>query len=136
MTSKERVLFICEHNAGRSQIAEGLLRSLRGNRYEVSSAGTEPASKVNPLIIEVMREIGIDIIGSHPKPLISFLETRFDRIVVLCECMGTCAILPQAARVQYQIFPDPHRYTGTDEERKERFRELRDTIKAWIEKEF
>jgi arsenate reductase len=136
MSNKERVLFICEHNAGRSQIAEGLLRTLRGDRYDVASAGTEPASQVNPLIIEVMREIGIDITGYRPKPLISFMDSRYDRIVVLCECRGTCTILPQADRVEYRIFSDPYQYTGSDEERKKKFRELRDAIKAWIENEF
>ena len=136
MDGKQQVLFICEQNAGRSQIAEGILRALYGERYEVSSAGTNPASEINPLIVKVMKEIGIDMEGQRPEPLISYLDTHFDRIVVLCECKGSCSLLPRAERVQYQTFPDPYRYRGPEEERIEKFRELRDAISAWIQAEF
>ena len=69
MSDKPSVLFVCVHNAGRSQMAQGWLRELAGDRVEVRSAGSEPANQVNPVAVDAMREVGIDITGEEPKIL-------------------------------------------------------------------
>lgn len=82
--AKEKVLFLCFHNSARSQMAEGLLRAMYGDRYEVHSAGIE-ASQVDPRAVKVMNEIGIDISGQHSKKMTAYQGTLFDLAVTVCD---------------------------------------------------
>lgn len=113
---KKRVLFICTHNAARSQMAEGLLRALHGNRYEVFSAGTEPG-RVSPCAIRVMAEIGIDIGAHRAKSLQEVLNQEFDYVVPVCDhAKESCPYFPGGKKILHQSFDDPSALTGTEEE--------------------
>ncbi len=93
MTNKPTVLFLCVHNAGRSQMAAGWLRSIAGDRVEIWSAGSEPADQVNPGAVEAMREVGIDISSETPKILTTDSVSRAD-VVVTMGCGDTCPYFP------------------------------------------
>jgi arsenate reductase len=132
-TSKEKVLFICTHNSARSQMAEGLLRTLYGDRYEAYSAGTQP-SKVNPYAVKVMAEIGIDISKHRSKGVEEFLGMEFDYVFTVCDrAKNTCPFFPGAKRYVHQSFDDPAEFRGDKEESLTVFRRVRDEIKSWIE---
>jgi arsenate reductase (thioredoxin) len=132
---KKRVLFICTHNAARSQMAEGLLRAFHGNRYEVFSAGTEPG-RVTPSAIKVMAEIGIDIGAHHAKDLQEFLDQKFDYVITLCDHANeSCPYFPGGKKILHQSFEDPSALTGQVEEIMAGFRRIRDEIRSWIEEE-
>jgi arsenate reductase len=133
---KQRVLFICNRNAGRSQIAEGLMRNRFGDRYEAYSAGINPSSAVNPYTVRVMEEAGIDLTHQRPKPLQEFLDMHFDTIVFMCENTQTCAQVPFSHHVMYMEFSDPARFVGSEEEILEGFRALRNSIGDWLEATF
>ncbi|MUL44293.1 arsenate reductase ArsC [Streptomonospora sp. PA3] len=93
MADKPRVLFVCVHNAGRSQMAAGLLTRLAGDRVEVRSAGSAPAEQVNPVAIEAMAELGIDITAEQPKVLTAGAVEASD-VVITMGCGDTCPIFP------------------------------------------
>ena len=133
---KKRLLFICTHNAARSQIAEGLLRALYGNRYEVFSAGTEPG-RVSSYAIRVMAEIGIDI-GAHcAKSLQEFLDQEFDYVVTVCDnAKESCPYFPGGKKILHKSFEDPSALNGTKEEIMAGFRRVRNEIRNWIKNEF
>lgn len=133
---KKRVLFICNGNAGRSQMAEGLLRHLHGDLYEVYSAGIIPASEINPLTVAVMKEAGIDITHQRPKQVGEFHDMVIDVVVFLSACDTACVHLPRAVQIVHAEFPDPFAITGTESEKLEGFREIRDLIRDWIELTF
>lgn len=133
---KQRVLFICNRNAGRSQIAEGLMRDRFGDRYEAYSAGMNPSSSVNPYTVRVMEEAGIDIAHQRPKPLQEFVDMHFDYIVFMCENKQPCAQFPHARHVMYMEFSDPARFVGSEEEIMEGFRALRNGIGNWLRETF
>lgn len=135
--NRQKVIFICTHNSARSQMAEGILKSLYGDRFEVYSAGTQP-SRVNPYAIRAMGEIGIDISGQSSKALVKFEGTDFDYIITLCgDANEACAFLEAGGRNRlHRGFPDPSGFRGKDEEILSRFRNVRDEIKTWIESEF
>ncbi|PKL64345.1 MAG: low molecular weight phosphatase family protein [Methanomicrobiales archaeon HGW-Methanomicrobiales-3] len=136
MKEKIRVLFICTANAARSQMAEGLLRAMYGNRYEVFSAGTRQ-SKVSTRAILVMREIGIDIAHHRSKTLAEFAGESFDCAVTLCDnAHAACPIVPGAGKTIHRAFFDPHLVPGSEEEILEGYRKVRDEIAAWIEDTF
>ncbi len=92
-TPKPTVLFVCVHNAGRSQMAAGLLTHLAGDRIEVRSAGTEPADQLNPAVVDAMREVGIDITAARPKLLTTDAVKAAD-VVITMGCGDTCPIFP------------------------------------------
>lgn len=130
---KQRVLFICTHNSARSQMAEGLLRHLAGDRFEVESAGTE-ATHVRPLAIEAMREIGIDISGHRSKTIADLGDRQFDLAITVCDSANeACPVFPGSTRRLHWSFDDPSGATGSDAERLAVFRRVRDEIKAKIE---
>lgn len=132
---KKRVLFLCTHNSARSQMAEGLLNHLFGDRYEAYSAGTNP-SGVNPLAVEVMREIGIDISRQRSKSLEEFEGMEFDYVVTLCDgAKEECPYFPGKRHI-HRSFPDPSSFEGSYEEKLELFRRVRDDIRRWIEETF
>ncbi|WP_049564001.1 arsenate reductase ArsC [Nonomuraea sp. SBT364] len=93
MSSKPSVLFVCVHNAGRSQMAAGWLTHLAGDRIEVRSAGSAPADQVNPAAIEAMREVGIDITAAHPK-ILTVDAVEASDVVITMGCGDACPIFP------------------------------------------
>ncbi|HZU78126.1 MAG TPA: arsenate reductase ArsC [Dehalococcoidia bacterium] len=130
-----RVLFLCTHNAARSQMAEGLLRARAGDRFTVASAGTE-AAWVRPEAIAVMRELGIDISGQQSKTLDQFVDQHWDDVITLCdEANERCPIFPGAARRLHWSFPDPSKADGDEEARLAVFRRVRDAIDARLKRE-
>jgi arsenate reductase len=133
--TKTRVLFLCTHNSARSQVAEGLLRHLAGDRFEVHSAGTE-ATSVRPEAIKAMAELGVDISGQGSKTLERYLGEPFDYVVTVCDDANeACPVFPGAERRLHWSFRDPSRAEGSDEERLEVFRKVRDEIQARISEE-
>ncbi len=130
---KTKVLFLCTGNSCRSQMAEGFLRTYGGGRYEAHSAGTRP-STLNPLAVEVMREIGIDISRQRSKNATEYLGTHFPMIVTVCDnAREHCPIFPGPAVRQHWPFEDPADATGSPEERLAVFRKVRDEIRARIQ---
>jgi arsenate reductase (thioredoxin) len=131
----QRVLFICTHNSARSQMAEGLLSHLGGDRFEVFSAGTE-ATHVRPLAILAMAELGINISGQQSKTLDRYLGEPFDDVITVCDAANeTCPIFPGAKQRRHWSFEDPSKATGSEDEQLAVYRRVRDEIRARIEKE-
>lgn len=131
--NKKRVLFVCTHNSARSQMAEGLLRHLAGDRYEVESAGTE-ATHVRPLAIQAMREIGIDITSQSSKTIDSLGSRSFDIVITVCDSANeACPVFPSGTNRLHWSFDDPSGATGTEMERLAIFRRVRDEIRERIE---
>lgn len=131
-----RVLFLCTHNSARSQMAEGLLRALGGERFEVFSSGTE-ATHVRPLAIKAMAELGIDISGQRSKVLTEYLAQPFDYVITVCDQANeTCPIFPGARHRLHWSFPDPSKVTGDEAAQLTAYRNVRDAIAArlrsWI----
>ena len=132
-SGKQRVLFLCTHNSARSQMAEGLLRALAGDRFEAMSAGTE-ATHVRPLAIRAMRELGVDISGQESKTLDRYLREPFDYVITVCDDANeACPFFPGAANRLHWSFEDPSRAKGSEEERLAVFRSVRDRIRQRIE---
>jgi arsenate reductase len=132
---KKRILFICTHNSARSQMAEGLLRSLGGDQFEALSAGTE-ATLVRPLAMKAMAEVGIDISKQQSKTLERYLNEPFDKVITICDTAAeACPLFPGAAKMQHWSFPDPSKATGSEEEQLAVYRNVRDAIRARIEQE-
>ena len=136
VNKKKKILFICTHNAARSQMAEGIVRTLYGDHYEVSSAGTTP-TEVNSYAVRVMAEIGIDISTHVSKGVEKFRDTDFDYVVTVCDqAKETCPFFPGAKKYIHKGFDNPADFIGTENEILISFRHLRDEIKDWIEKSF
>jgi arsenate reductase len=132
---KTKVLFLCTHNSARSQMAEALVRHLAGDRFEVMSAGTE-ATHVRPLAVRAMDEVGIDISGQESKTLDRYLGEPFDYVITVCEeANEACPFFPGAAERLHWSLPDPAAAQGTEEERLEVFRSVRDLLRDYIEGE-
>ncbi len=133
---RSKVLFICTHNSARSQMAEGILNHLCGDRYQAFSAGTKP-SGVNPFAIEVMKEIGIDISHHRSKSIEEFEGQEFDYVITVCDsAKEECPYFAGGKKLIHKGFPDPSSYEGTKEEKLDFFRKVRDQIKSWIEETF
>ena len=105
MTEKHTVLFVCVHNAGRSQMAAGWLRHLAGDRVEVLSAGSAPAGSINPVAVEAMAEVGIDIAGQQPK-LLSDAAVQQSDVVITMGCGDACPFYP-GTRYEDWALDDP-----------------------------
>ena len=132
---RKRVLFLCTHNSARSQMAEGLLRDLAGDHFEVMSAGTE-ATHVRPLAIRAMKEIGVDISGQESKTLDRYLEEQFDYVITVCDDANeACPFFPGARNRLHWSFEDPSQAEGSEHERLEVFRSVRVRIREHIERE-
>jgi arsenate reductase len=128
--SKKRVLFLCTANSCRSQMAEGLLRSLAEKQFEVFSAGSKPTGKVHPLAIEAMCETGVDISRHESKSLNVFSGESFDYVITVCDnAREACPNLPGAAKQLHWSFDDPAHAAGTDEQKMRVFRRVRDEIR-------
>jgi arsenate reductase len=133
---KTRVLFVCTHNSARSQMAEGLMNGLYGDRFQAFSAGTE-ATAVRPEAIKVMAEIGIDISGHRSKSVDEFMDQRFDHVVMVCDnAARDCPFFPGGRDYIHHAFKDPAACEGTEEAILDCFRLCRDDIRRWIEETF
>lgn len=127
-----RVLFVCTHNSARSQMAEGMLRAWAGDRYDVSSGGTE-ATGVRPEAVAVMAELGIDISGHASKTIERFVGQPWDWLIPVCEeAYEACPYVPGAKSVLRWSFDDPSAVSGTDEERLIAFRRVRDELASRV----
>ena len=136
MNSKQTMLFLCTHNAARSQIAEALINARYVDRYVAYSAGSEP-TKVHPCAIEVMAEIGIDITRQRAKSLNEFDGTPFDYVVTMCaDAAENCPIFPGGASYLHHPFDDPEAVAESGAEHCATFRYVRDRIGEWIEATF
>lgn len=133
--SKQRILFLCTGNSCRSQMAEGLLKNLHGDRYEAHSAGTRPQA-LNPLAIKAMLEIGIDISTHRSKHLDELRGQNFDYVISVCSAAReACPVWQGSAKVLHQGFEDPPALAAaakTDEERMPHYRRVRDEIRRFI----
>jgi arsenate reductase len=128
-TNKPRVLFLSTGDATRSLIAEGFLRTLTGDRFDVVSAGVEPTS-LDPLTSEVMKEAGIDVSGQKPKSIAQSLKQRFGHVITICDtAKERNPIFPFALGVLHWCIVDPNTAGGLSEPRTEVFRRVRDEIK-------
>lgn len=133
---KVKVLFVCVHNSARSQMAEALLNHIAGDVFSAQSAGLEPGT-LNPLAVEVMKEIGIDISRNKTKDVFDLFKqgALFNYVVTVCDETQAerCPIFPGYTQRVHKSFPDPAALTGSDSEKLEKTREIRDQIKAWLE---
>jgi arsenate reductase len=126
---KQRVLFLCTHNSARSQMAEGFLRALAGDRFEVASAGTE-ATRVHPLAVRTMREVGVDISGHASKTVEQLMDQPWDHVITVCDAANeACPVFPTRSARLHWSFQDPSQATGTEDERLATFRRVRDEIR-------
>ena len=129
---KKRVLFLCTHNSARSQMAEGFLRAMAGDRFEIASAGTE-ATRVHPLAMRVMAEAGVELRGHTSKPFDQFLEQPWDHVITVCDAANeACPMFPASAQRLHWSFEDPSAATGSQEQRLAVFRRVRDQIEGQI----
>ena len=132
---KTRVLFVCVHNAARSQMAEAFMNHHCGDSYEAESAGLEP-KEVNPLVIEAMKEVGIDISGNRSKSVFNFFKEGrlYGFVITVCDKSNAekCPIFPGITGKLHWSFEDPSAFTGSSEERLAKIRILRDSIKTRI----
>lgn len=141
--NKKRVLFICVHNSARSQMAEAFLKKYGGDRFEVESAGLKPG-RLNPVVVEAMKEVGIDISRNKTKSVFDFYKQgkRYDYVITVCDesQSGACPVFPGKGKRLHWGFDDPSKFEGTDREKLEKVRIVRDDIKQkiqeWLEADF
>lgn len=127
-----RVLFLCTHNAARSQMAEALVRHLARDRFEAHSAGTTP-TQPHPLAVAAMGEIGLDISSQRSKSVDEFARGPFDYVITLCdEAKEACPIFPAGVRILHWGLPDPSAALGDETARLAVFRQIRDHLAARI----
>ncbi len=123
--SKPSVIFVCVHNAGRSQMAAAFLTHLAGDRVEVRSAGSAPADSINPAVVETMKEVGIDISHEQPKVLTTFAVEQSD-VVITMGCGDACPFFPGKRYLDW-VLQDPAGQGVAD------VRPIRDQIKKLVE---
>jgi len=132
---KKRVMFICIHNSGRSQMGEAFLRHLAGDRFEVASAGIE-AGKLNPMVVKAMEEFGVGMEGHYAKKAQDYVDRgeHFDYVVTVCDESNAerCPMFPGKHVRMHWGFPDPSALTGTDDEKLAGIRPIRDAIEAKV----
>lgn len=133
---KQTILFVCIHNSARSQMAEAFLNQLCGEQFAAQSAGIEPG-RLNPIVVQAMREIGIDISANQTKSVDSMLASgkQFDYVITVCDETSAerCPVFPGSTQRLHWGFPDPSAIQGDDGAKLARTREIRDLIKARIE---
>lgn len=135
---KQKVLFVCVHNSARSQMAEAFLKQMAGDTFEVESAGLQPGT-LNPIVVEVMKEIGFDISQNKTKSVLDFFKQgkRYDYVVTVCDesQAGKCPVFPGTAvtKRMHWSFDDPASFQGTREDKLAKTRVVRDQIKQKIE---
>jgi len=133
---KKKVLFVCAHNSARSQMAEAFLMELAGDRFQAESAGLEPGT-LNPVAVEAMKEIGIDISGNKTKSAFDFYKQGklYEYVITVCSEADSarCPVFPGHAVKLHWPFDDPSSFQGSPEEKLAKVRVVRDQIKAKIE---
>lgn len=133
--SRPKVLFLCTGNSARSQMAEGYLRHVAGDEFEVMSAGIEPKG-LHPLAVEVMKEVGIDISRQTSKDVREFLGQAIPYVVAVCDnAKQRCPIFPRTYKFLHWSLEDPAEVAGSHEEKLAVFRRVRDEIRQRIEQE-
>jgi arsenate reductase len=131
----KEILFICTNNSARSQMGEALVNAFLGAKYRAYSAGTTPTS-INPYVVKVLSEIGIDTSKQKSKSINEFRDKQFNYVVTVCDrAKETCPFFP-GKKVIHKSFTDPSSATGTEEEILEQTRQVRDEIREWIELTF
>ena len=132
---KKKVLFVCVHNSARSQMAEAFLKQMAGDKFEVESAGLEPG-KLNPIVVEAMKEAGIDISQNKTKSAFDFYKQgkQYDYVITVCDesQSGACPMFPGKGERLHWGFDDPSGFQGRWEEKLEKTRQVRDQIKQKI----
>jgi arsenate reductase (thioredoxin) len=129
-----KILILCTGNSARSQMAEGLLKHITKNEYEVYSAGTKP-SPVRPEAIRVLAEIGIDISANRSKSVDEFADEEIDYVLTVCDhAKENCPYFPAKTQLIHHSFADPAAIEGDEEIRLSAFRQARDEIKEYLEK--
>ena len=129
-TARSRVLILCTGNSARSQMAEGLLRHLAGDRFEVFSAGTRPVG-LNPNAVKAMAELGIDISKHRSKSVDEFAGQQFDYVITVCDnAKESCPLFPGGGQRIHQSFEDPA--AAPETQKMEVFRRVRDQISHWL----
>jgi arsenate reductase len=130
---KPKVLFICVHNSGRSQMAEAYLKKIAGDHYDVESAGLEPANEINSLVAEVMKEEGIDISGNKIQSVFELFKTGklYDHVITVCDGASEdkCPVFAGITKRWNWPFPDPAAVKGTEAEKMQKVREIRNMIR-------
>jgi len=136
MFSSPRVLFICVHNSGRSQMSEAFLKHYAGDRFDSKSAGLEPG-QLNPMVVEAMAEIGIDISQNKTKSVFDIWKSGelFQYVVSVCDAKSAeqCPIFPGPTTRLHWSFQDPLRVTGTHQQKLQSVRQIRDEIATKIQ---
>ena len=131
--SKKKVLFVCVHNSARSQMAEGLFRHYYRKECDVYSAGSDPQG-IHPISIKIMAEIGIDLSKHRSKSLKEFEGQEMDYVVTVCgKGQVTCPFFAGGKKYVHQPFDDPSSFEGTEEEKIQQFRVVRDELKKWLD---
>jgi len=117
-------------------MAEGFLRALYGNKFDAFSAGTHP-SRVNPYVIEVMKEKNIDLSHHTSKSIDQFREMEFDQVITVCDgAREICPVFPNGKKFLHKRFEDPTQGTGDEEAKRALFRRIRDEINSWVVQTF
>jgi arsenate reductase (thioredoxin) len=133
MSDRKRVLILCTGNSARSQMAEGLLRHLAAERFEVASAGVAPGH-VRPEAVEVMRELGIDISSHRSKSVDEFIAQEFDYVITVCDNANEqCPVFPGRTKRIHWSFDDPAAVQGDESARMGFFRRVGDEISERLE---
>lgn len=127
-----RILFLCVHNSARSQLAEGLLRTMAGDRVQVFSAGSEPSS-VNPFALQVLQERGIDASQQRSKGVNEFANEHFDYVITLC-AEEVCPVFLNATTKLHWALPDPAAVPGSAADKLQAFRQTADEIERRLQK--
>lgn len=136
MSEKKKILILCTGNSARSQMAEGLLKHITQNKYEINSAGTKP-SIVRPEAIKALSEIGIDISKNHSKSVDEFASQEIDYVLTVCDnAKENCPYFPAKTKLIHHSFEDPAEIEGDEETRLASFRKVRDEIKEYFETDF
>ncbi len=136
MSNKKKILILCTGNSARSQMVEGLLKHIASNEYEVFSAGTNPSS-VRVEAIQALREIGIDISQNRSKSVDEFADAKIDYILTVCDsAKENCPYFPARIKVIHHSFDDPAAVDGTDAEKLDAFRRVRDEIQKYLAEDF
>lgn len=134
MTELPLILVLCTGNSCRSHLAEGILRAASGGKFRVASAGSKPAGYVHPLGIEAMKEIGIDISAHRSKHLDEFLSEKVETVITVCgNADQACPMFPGQVNRHHWGFDDPAHAEGSDEEKMQVFRRVRDEIRRVFE---
>jgi arsenate reductase (thioredoxin) len=131
--ARRRVLLLCTGNSCRSQMAEGLVNALLGDRWEARSAGTAPATSVHPLAVRVMAEVGVDISGARPKHVTELADEPWDLVVTVCDhARETCPVFPRPVPQSHLGFPDPALADGSGDQRLAAFRAVREDMRRTL----